>query len=490
MKKKIIFLAILAILFVQCAEKNELKLLTPHKEFIDYVTEENSSIYSVTKARKSKPENGFAIGVFDSGIGGLTVFDAIVNADFFNEKHENRPDRQKDFLHEQFVYLADQANMPYSNYVEEGKKDLLVEHVLKDVLFLLNNKYHISAGSPEVASDKPDVKAIVIACNTATAYAKPQADELSRVSGRGIKVIGVIDAGCKGALEVIEKEENATVAVFATPATVASGAYVNTLNEIKKGYTGSLRIIQQGGKGLAESIDNKSDYINRNYTKPYSEYQGPTLNDGKYPIEKQLLPYYNFDTTNHRILFNKNTLAMSDTIELNSVENYTRYHIVSLAEQVKKDKTGIPLKAIILGCTHYPYVSDDIHGVLRGLRKTERYSHVLADSVYLIDPALNTAKELYGYLAEQELFNDSQKERLNESRFFLSVPNTFEPDVEMGSDNRFTYEYQYKRREINELKDFTLIVPFSNELISEEQINRIQTRLPATYDLLKSHLRQ
>ena len=54
-----------------------------------------------------------------------------------------------------------------------------------------------------------------------------------------------------------------------------------------------------------------------------------------------------------------------------------------------------------------------------------------------IDPALNTAKELYRYLAEQELFNDSQKERLNESRFFLTVPNVFEPDVKTGSDNRF-----------------------------------------------------
>jgi glutamate racemase len=488
--KKLFLLLAAAIIFAQCGNKEELKLLTPHKEFIDHVTKEKDSFYSVGKQDKIKPEKSFAIGVFDSGIGGLTVFDAIVNADFFNEKHENQPDRQKDFLHEQFVYLADQANMPYSNYVEEGKKDLLVEHVLKDVLFLLNNKYHISAGSPEVAADKPDVKAIVIACNTATAYAKPQADELNRLSGKGIKVIGVIDAGCKGALEVIEKEENATVAVFATPATVASGAYVNTLNEIKNGYTGNLRIIQHGGKGLAESIDNKPDYINRNYIKPYPEYQGPALNDGKYPIEKQLLPYYNFDTTNHRILFNKNILAMSDTIELNSVENYARYHIVSLVEQIKKDKTGIPLKAIILGCTHYPYVSNDIHGVLQELRKTERYSHLLADSVYLIDPALNTAKELYGYLAEQELFNDSQKERLTQSRFFLTVPNVFDPDVETGFDNRFTYEYQYKRREINELKDFTLIVPFSSELISEEQINRIQTRLPATYDLVKNHLRQ
>ncbi len=486
---KIRIYTILLILFVQCKKKEELKLLAPHRNFMEHITEGNS-FYAITKTGDPKQKKDLAIGIFDSGIGGLTVFDAIVNADFYNSANENRPDGINDFEQEQFVYLADLANMPYSNYVEEGKKDLLVEHVLKDALFLLNHKYHVSAGSPEVAEDKPTIKAMVIACNTATAYGKPQVEELCRVSGSGIKVIGVIDAGCKGALEVIGKGENATIAVLATPATVGSMAYVNTLNELKKDRPETIRIIQQGGKGLHESIDNKPEFINCKYTKPSQAYQGPSLFDEQYRIQKDLLPWYNFDTTNDQILTNKGTLDLSDTIEINSVENYARYHVVSLVEQLKAGKDTVPLKVVILGCTHYPYASATIHTVLRELKQTARYGYLLADSVFLIDPAQNTAKELYSYLSKQDLFNERGQNRIQGSRFFLTVPNPFEPGVERNPDGRFTYEYQYRKRTINQLKDFTLIVPFSNELISGEQMDMIQMRLPFTYDLLKNEMNE
>jgi hypothetical protein len=120
--RKVILLLALTVILVNCTKENELKLLVPHKKFVDHVTRGDSYFYAVTKPDNSQTKKKLAIGVFDSGIGGLTVFDAIVNADFFNTTHENQPDGIKDFDCEQFIYLADQANMPYSNYVEEGKK--------------------------------------------------------------------------------------------------------------------------------------------------------------------------------------------------------------------------------------------------------------------------------------------------------------------------------------------------------------------------------
>lgn len=477
------------ILFVQCEKKEELKLLMPHKSFIEYLTKGNNSFYAIEKAGNTKEKKRLPVGIFDSGIGGLTVFNAIANADFYNSSHACQPDGIKDFEQEQFIYLADQANMPYSNYVEEGKKDLLVEHVLKDALFLLNHKYHVSARCPEVAEDKPTIKAMVIACNTATAYGKPQVEELCKILGSDIRVIGVIDAGCKGALEIIKKGEKATIAVLATPATVGSMAYVNTLNELKKDRAEKIRIIQQGGKGLHESIDNKPEFINTNYTSPYNAYQGPSLYNKQYRIQKDLIPYYHFDTISHRMLYNKSSLKLSDTIEINSVENYVRYHVVSLVEQLKEGKDTILLKAIILGCTHYPYASATISTVLRELKQTERYGYLLADSVFLIDPALNTARELYNYLSEQNLFNAPGQNRIKESRFFLTVPNPFETSVERNPDGSgFTYEYQYRKRTANERKDYTLTVPFSREHISDEQLEIIKERLPFTYDLIESRM--
>lgn len=484
MEKELLLLILLA-LFVQCKKKEEAGLLAPHKKFIDNVVGNKDSFYGFAKNGDPEQKKELAIGVFDSGIGGLTVFDAIANADFHNAAQNDQPDGIRDFEQEQFIYLADQANMPYSNYVEEGNKDLLVEHILKDALFLLNHNYHVSAFSPDITNDKPTVKAIVIACNTATAYGKPQVEELCELSGSGCKVIGVIDAGCKGALEIAGNDKNTTIAILATPATVGSMAYVNTLNELQKGCPGNVNVIQQGGKGLHESIDNKPEFISSKYTRPYAEYQGPSLYHVQYRIQKELLDYYHFDTTSHHMLYNKDNLESSDTIGINSVENYVRYHVVSLAEQLKEKKDTVPLKAIILGCTHYPYVSATISAVLRELKKTERYDHLLADSVFLIDPAINTAKELYGYLSEQDLFNNPGQNRIKESRFFLTVPNSFEPEVEQNPGGGFTYEYQYRKRKVNQLKDFTLIVPFSKELISDEQTDIIRNRLPFTYDLLK-----
>ncbi|MCL2739277.1 MAG: hypothetical protein FWE30_07505, partial [Bacteroidales bacterium] len=61
--------------------------------------------------------NSFSpIGIFDSGTGGLTVMDAIVTLDMFNNSTgEEGPDGIRDFEGASFIYLADQANMPYGN---------------------------------------------------------------------------------------------------------------------------------------------------------------------------------------------------------------------------------------------------------------------------------------------------------------------------------------------------------------------------------------
>ena len=54
------------------------------------------------------------IGIFDSGTGGLTVLEKFLEMD--------------EYAHERFVYLADQANMPYGNYDAVGKADFNSQH--------------------------------------------------------------------------------------------------------------------------------------------------------------------------------------------------------------------------------------------------------------------------------------------------------------------------------------------------------------------------
>lgn len=130
-----------------------------------------ASFYHVDFKTYPQMDKRLPIGVFDSGTGGLTVLDALVNFDGYNnDNKEKGGDAVPDFISEKFIYLADQANMPYGNYSSENKTELLVEHILKDMQFLLSDKYYREASDTKFQKDKQPVKSIVIACNTATAY--------------------------------------------------------------------------------------------------------------------------------------------------------------------------------------------------------------------------------------------------------------------------------------------------------------------------------
>ena len=126
-----------------------------------------------------------AIGVFDSGIGGLTVLHQII---------ETLP-------RENTVYLGDTARAPY------GTKS--VETVLR--YSFENSQFLVDKG----------VKIVVVACNTSTAIA------LDRLQDRlTIPVVGVIEPGVRRA---VKSTKNKRVGVIGTDATIQSGAYTRAL---------------------------------------------------------------------------------------------------------------------------------------------------------------------------------------------------------------------------------------------------------------------
>jgi glutamate racemase len=131
-----------------------------------------------------KPTSSDYIGIFDSGIGGLTVADAI---------HRLLPN-------EALVYFGDTAHLPYGD-----KSPELIRSYAKQITnFLLHEK---------------KCKAIVIACNTASAAAY----ELLRDTFKGtVPVINVIDPMIEA---VIADDTIKKVGIIATKTTVASGTY-------------------------------------------------------------------------------------------------------------------------------------------------------------------------------------------------------------------------------------------------------------------------
>jgi glutamate racemase len=141
-------------------------------------------------AASDLPDSTHPIGVFDSGIGGLTVVGAI----------------RRLLPHEKIFYIGDTARVPYG-----GKSPATVE------------RYSVEIGSMLVAEH---CKLIVIACNTASSVAVPK---MKAAMPR--PVLGVIEPGARAA---VEATRNGHVGVIGTRATIKSGAYERAICAIRQ----------------------------------------------------------------------------------------------------------------------------------------------------------------------------------------------------------------------------------------------------------------
>ena len=130
-----------------------------------------------------------SIGIFDSGIGGLTVFEAI----------------KRRLPNESLIYLGDTARVPYGT----KSADTVIKYSLQCAHFL----------------SQRGIKMLVVACNTSSAYGLPfLRRELN------IPIIGVIEPGVKAALATSKSKH---IGVIGTPATIASNAYAILIKEME-----------------------------------------------------------------------------------------------------------------------------------------------------------------------------------------------------------------------------------------------------------------
>lgn len=128
------------------------------------------------------------IGVFDSGLGGLTVLKEII----------------KFVPTESMVYFGDCGRVPYGT----KSRETVIKYTLQDIRFLMNQ----------------DIKMIVIACNTASAYSYETAK-----NSFGIPVIEVIQPG---ALAAVKATRNKKIGVIGTTGTINTGVYEKAISRI------------------------------------------------------------------------------------------------------------------------------------------------------------------------------------------------------------------------------------------------------------------
>ncbi len=463
------------------------KRRTEKFQIISEIKKEKGSPFYIDTEHYPGTRNSLPIGIFDSGTGGLTVLNSILELDDFNnQSREDDADGIADFFSERFIYLADEANMPYGKYDAEGNTDFLKEVVIKDVRFLLGRKYYELPGDSIAKTDKDPVKAIVIACNTATAFGLEIVQEVVKEWGLDITVIGIIDAGSKSAVDIFNSvgSKDRVVGVLATEGTCASNGYPKAIqkhfrNEFQHE---KIKVVQQAGIGLAGAIDGDINYIEPAAAKVRDQelYHGPGLNNPQYPIDLSLWQEYNFEM-GINLLVSKDSDGNIIEVQLNSVNNYIKYCVTHLAIKILQKHPDRNMNPVILGCTHYPFFKKEIHDHFMYLKNLDNnYNRIIPEDISLIDPAQSLAIELYHYLVLNSLFGSDKNEN---SKFYISVPNPLLPENQIDEKNEFPYSYKYGRS-VNKSLQFVKIVPFSNQWIDEEIRFRIKNSMPYTYEII------
>lgn len=189
-----------------------------------------------------------AIGVFDSGVGGLTVLKALMRR----------------LPSESTVYLGDTARVPYGT----KSADVVTRYSLANASFLLSQ----------------EIKLLVVACNTASATS------LEALRAKlPVPVLGVIEPGAKTAAQVT----SGRIGVIGTPGTVASGAYQAALARFSPQSALLARacplFVPLAEEGWTEG--EVVDAVARKYLADFAAFAADTLVLGctHYPLLKQAI---------------------------------------------------------------------------------------------------------------------------------------------------------------------------------------------------------
>jgi len=225
------------------------------------------------------------IGVFDSGIGGLTVVKRLSST----------------LPNESIIYFGDTARVPYGS----KSNSTVIEYSIQDTKFLLQK----------------NIKALVVACNTASSIAIPDLKKMF-----DIPIIGMIEPGSRMALK---KSQSKKIGVIGTRATVSNLAYSK---EIKK-INSSAQVIE----------------------KPC-------------PL---FVPLAEEGWINHKATY-------------------------EVAEEYLKELREEKIDTLVLGCTHYPILSEVI-------RK------VIGSKVTLIDSGIASSEVIKSELEKLDLLSDSKR---------------------------------------------------------------------------------
>ncbi|MGC1308036.1 MAG: glutamate racemase [Phormidesmis sp.] len=257
-------------------------------------------------ALSSKPRSNFKIGVFDSGVGGLTVL---------REMRIQLP-------HESVIYFGDTARVPYGN---RSKQEILrfVREIIAWMIGL-------------------DVKMIIMACNTSSALVLEEVR-----SEFPIPILGIILPGARAAVK-----SGKNIGVISTQATADSNAYQQAVLEIDA----TIKVWQQGCQEFVPLIE--GDRIDDPYTLAIAKrYLDPLLKKGIDTLVYGCTHYPHLAPVFRQIL--PDSITLVDPAKHLTVAAQQELEILGLSRVKKAHSQGVPRQTIEF------YVSGDPHHFAR-----------------------------------------------------------------------------------------------------------------------------
>ena len=469
---------LLSLLLVSCRDDEGEEALLP---IAQKALTDTASVYYIGADRYPQDISGLPIGVLDCSVNGFEVVERLLTLDCFdNITGKPEPDGIIDFGGENIQFLSDRANGPYGGYIAKDNLDFLKEQVLSNTIFLMSDDFFNLAGDEYRSGFKEPVKMIIVSSPVADLRVLPDINNFLEQSGTGVKAIGVVEAGIREAVSDVDEDGNLCVGVLFAPDGVSSIEYESMIRKSVGNTGGKVQVLNQEAVGLDAAIKGDTAYVDTTAVVARDSYAGP--------VAGVSYNSYGFDTQDNALLYvRKGDLS---GVQLNSVENYARFHLVSMIERHRRSGSRVPISSIILADGSYAQIRDILEEVMDELYNYRRggiylYRSGISPDFRFIDPAECAAVEAYKILRNDR--NLALRGDLTRLESFITMPSASLPEDALNPDGTMKDDYKYGRQCGSE--DLTTkVVPFAPRYVTPEIMNYIERNNSEVYSLIRNYL--
>lgn len=452
---------------------------------------DSTSVYYADFSKYPQELSRLPIGVFDCSTDGFAVMEKLLTADNFdNITGHPVPDGIADFGGEHFQVLYDKSNAPFGGFLEAGNVDFLKEQFIRDALFLMGDKYYNLSVDEYQSGYKDPVKMIVVSSPVADYYGMSDIDALLDGSGTGVKAVNLIASAVREAVSGADEEGNLCIGVLYSPDGVTSREYETVIREMASdsGLAGRVQVFNQEGGGIAAAMSGDLRYVDTSARVARKDYAGPVTGISYNNIDATLIDRYGFDSHGNALLYPAGGRNLSG-LQLNSVENYVRYHLVSMIERHRRSGSRIPISSIILADCSFCHVRDIMDKVMSELYDYKRggiylYRSSISPDFRFIDPAECAVKDAYRMLREEGML------ALRGSKSvlypFVSLPSSSVPADSLDPQGMMKESFRFGRRSGTETIT-TKVVPFALRYVTSQEVKEIEL-YPETFSLIRNSL--